>query len=66
MFKMAFDSLPASEWQCRVKTIQFRCSYYSVGFPSGSDGKQYACNAGEPGLTPGLGRSPGVGNGNPL
>ena len=33
------------------------------GFPGGSDGKESACNAG---LIPGLGRSPGEGNGNPL
>ena len=32
----------------------------------GSDGKESACNAGHPGLIPGLGRSPGDGNGNPL
>ena len=29
-------------------------------------GKESACNAGDPGLIPGSGRSPGVGNGNPL
>ena len=29
-------------------------------------GKALACNAGDVGLTPGLGRSPGEGNGNPL
>ena len=28
--------------------------------------KESACNAGDPGLTPGLGRSPEEGNGNPL
>ena len=32
----------------------------------GSDGKEYACNAGEPGSIPRSGRSPGKGNGNPL
>ena len=31
-----------------------------------SDGKESACNAGDPGSIPGLGRSPGEGNGNPL
>ena len=31
-----------------------------------SDGKESACNAGDPGLIPGLGRSSGEGNGNPL
>ena len=29
-------------------------------------GKEYACNAGDEGLIPGSGRSPGEGNGNPL
>ena len=35
-------------------------------FPGGSDYKQSACNAGNPGLIPGSGRSHGEGNGNPL
>ena len=35
-------------------------------FPCGSDGKESPCNAGDPGSIPGLGRSPGDGNGNPL
>ena len=35
-------------------------------FPGGSDGKESACHAGDLGLIPGLGRSPGEGNGNPL
>jgi len=35
-------------------------------FPGSSDGKDSACNAGDLGLIPGLGRSPGEGNGNPL
>ena len=34
--------------------------------PGGSDGKESACNAGDLGLIPGLGRSPGEGNGHPL
>ena len=36
------------------------------GFPSSSDGKESACNAGDLGLIPRSGRSPGEGNGNPL
>ena len=36
------------------------------GFPGGSDGKASVCNVGKPGSIPGLGRSPGEGNGNPL
>ena len=35
-------------------------------FPGGSEGKEYACNAGNPGSTPGSERTPGVGNENPL
>jgi len=35
-------------------------------FTGGSDGKDSACNAGDLGSIPGLGRSPGEGNGNPL
>ena len=31
-------------------------------FPGGSDGKATVCNAGDLGLIPGLGRSPGEGN----
>ena len=38
------------------------CSY----FPGGSDGKASAYNVGDPGLIPGLGRSSGEVNGNPL
>ena len=34
-----------------------------MGFPSGSAGKESACNAGDPGSVPGLGRSPGEGKG---
>ena len=35
-------------------------------FPGGSEGKASASNAGDPGSIPGLGRSPGKGNGNAL
>ena len=36
------------------------------GFPGGSDGKKSTCSAGDLGLIPGLGRSPGGGHDNPL
>ena len=36
------------------------------GLHGGSDGKEYACKARDPGLIPGLGRSPGEGNGYPV
>ena len=41
-------------------------SIYLIGFPGGSDGKESACSAGDPGSIPRLERSPGEGNGNPL
>ena len=37
-----------------------------MGFPGGSDGKESACNAGNLGLIPGLGRCPGGRHDNPL
>ena len=37
-----------------------------TGFPGGSDGKESACNAGDPGSIPGSGRSPQEENGYPL
>ena len=37
-----------------------------MSFPGGSDGKASVCNAGDLGSIPGLGRSPGEGNGTPL
>ena len=39
---------------------------FSWGFPGGSDCKESACNAGDLGSIPGLGRYPGEGNVNPL
>ena len=38
----------------------------AIVFPGGSDGKETTSNAGDLGLTPWLGRSPGGGHGNPL
>ena len=37
-----------------------------MGFPTGSDGKESACNVGDQGSIPGLERTPGGGHGNPL
>ena len=37
-----------------------------MGFPVGSDGKESACNTGDPGLIPGSGRFSGEGTGSPL
>ena len=37
-----------------------------MDFPGGSEGKESACNVGDPASIPGSGRSPDEGNGNPL
>ena len=39
---------------------------FKMGFPCGSAGKESACNVGDLGSIPGLGRSPGEGKGYPL
>ena len=39
---------------------------YEVGFPGSSAGKESDCNAGDPSLIPGSGRSAGEGLGYPL
>ena len=39
---------------------------FGVSFPYSSVGKEFTCNAGDPGLIPGSGRSPGEGKGYPL
>ena len=67
--------------KCPSSTIHLACSYLSFqlcsnvatfansakpSFTGGSDGKESACHAGDPGVIPGLGRSPGEGNGYPL
>ena len=45
--------------------VLFKYKHLNV-FPCGSDGKESACNAGDLGTIPGLGRSPGEGEGYPL
>ena len=47
-------------------TEQLSLSLGMKGFPGGSDGKESDSNAGDPGSIPVSGRSPGIGNGNPL
>ena len=47
--------------------MQISHNYINTYIPSiGSDGKESACNTADAGLIPGLGRSLGEGNGNPL
>ena len=47
---------------CRI----FSCGIWNLGLPDGLAGKESACNAGNLGSIPGLGRSPGEGKGYPL
>ena len=47
-------------------TVDSVCSHDIKGFPGGSEVKASAYNVGDPGSIPGLGRSPGEGNGTPL
>ena len=56
---------------CFLEVVKFELNFKGwvikyLGFPGGSDGKKSACNAGDLGLIPGLGRSPGGEHGNPL
>ena len=53
-------------WNNTLGSTFFFSLLNKLGFPGGSDGKVTACNMGGPGSIPGLGRSPGEGNGNPL
>ena len=41
-------------------------TYILIGFPDGSNGKESVCNVRDPSAIPGLGISPGKGNGNSL
>ena len=53
------------KWE--IKCEKFVCLLSDKwGFPGGSEVKVSTCNAGDLGSIPGLGRSPGEGNGNPL
>ena len=60
-----FHSALCELYICSYGLLIFTGLDYS-DFPGGSDSKESACNAGDPGSTPGLGRSLGEGNGYPL
>ena len=49
----------------KILTLQW-VSSDALGFLGGSEGKESACNEGDPSSVPGLGKSAGEGNGNPL
>ena len=54
-------------WESKMfdQVCMFKVIIHPMGFPGGSDGKESTCNAGDLGLIPGSGRSPGGRQGNP-
>ena len=68
LWKYSFQDFPGSP-AAKIPHSQFRGSAfdpYTTIFPGGLDGKASVYNAGDLGSIPGLGRSPGEGNGSPL
>ena len=68
---IAFSARYAGEYLRTISVTSQNCwdsqmGWCPVGFPRGSDGKESACNAGDPCLIPGSGRFPGEENGNSL
>ena len=67
---LPFSNRPKTTEKQMIKQKDKYYKYYYQtmpgGFPYSSVGKESACNAGDPGSIPGLGRSPGEGTGNPL
>ena len=59
-------SLPAKFLEISFQSTELSENTVYSGFLGGSDSKESACNVGDPGLIPGLERSPGEGNGYPL
>ena len=55
-----------NSWATREALRILDISMQKYGFPDGSKGKESACNAENLGSIPGLGRSPGEGNGSPF
>ena len=59
-------SYGVTQSRTQLKRLSSGSSMELKGFPGGSDGKEFACYAADPGLIPGSGRTSGEGNGNPL
>ena len=58
--------IPTPNLSFPVWLSKFGIILFNLSFPGGPDGKASACNAGDQGSIPGLGRSPGEVNSNPL
>ena len=72
-FPLGHPSAPAPSILYHASNLDWQSvnNFYKLimdthSFPGGSEVKKSACNAGDLGLIPGLGRSPAEGNGNPL
>ena len=61
--KIILDSLDSCEFAIPLSSLAFKISTYLSGLPQRLSGEESVCNAGS---IPGLGRSPGGGNDNPL
>ena len=62
-----FHEIPKSKtWICHSSSTIYIALTLYLGFPGGLDSKESACSVGDMGSIPGLRRSPGEGNGNPL
>ena len=57
--------VPFLDWEETLEKDRLPIPVF-LGFPFGSAGKESACNAGDLGLIPGFGKSPGEGKGYPL
>ena len=58
------STVPCATQDCTIQFLWF--INFILGFPGSLAGKESVCNAGDPGLIPGSGRSPGEGIGYPL
>ena len=56
----------SKSWKCLKRTLSPQWGRQTSFLPFSSVGKESACNVGDPGLIPGLGRSPAEGRGHPL
>ena len=65
MLRKSLIQFSVNGWGC-VPSLLFTWDQTMVDLPGGSDGKASAYSAGDLGSIPGLGRSSGEGNGNPL
>ena len=61
-----FASISLTHFAVQQNAIKVLFESISPGFPGGSDDKESACNAGDPGSIPGFGRSPAERKGYPL